>query len=121
MFKEKIKKVWNELKLFCIKILSEDNIAQKVGLICLVSSLASCWLNLYNISLVSLIIASLVEIYLRFTNQLTVSKWIHGLFPKNVDMLIMVGLLGLTLLMFGLSSLLPILMGVIISKLFWNE
>jgi len=74
------------------------------------------------IILTVLICIGVFDLYLYFTKQLTISQRIHRMFPRWIDYGIMIGLLGLTWwLGGGPEAFVPVMIGVIIGHLFWQE
>lgn len=77
---------------------------------------------IYWLILVALIMIGLFDLYLYFTGQRTFSQRIHRLLPKWADILIMIGLLVLTWwLLGGEKMFVPVMVGIIIGHLFWQE
>ena len=61
------------------------------------------------------------NIILFFSDEDTISQWVHRLFPRWMDVTIVVLLLIYTWYVFGFEGFTPILMGVIMGHLFWQE
>ena len=77
-----------------------------------------------NYALLTLLIAGIIDLFLeiKFKDLPTISQWIHTLFPKAVDVGIVIGLLAITWWLFGGAvGFLPVCLGVIIGHLFWQE
>lgn len=77
--------------------------------------------TLYVIVLIAMIAIGIYDLYLVFKKQKTISQRIHAMFPKWTDIGIMVGLLVLTWWIGGITLFVPVMSGVIIGHLFWQE
>jgi hypothetical protein len=78
-------------------------------------------LGIYTTILVILIAVGLYDLYLVFKKQKTISQRIHDLFPKWIDAAIMIGLLILTWWIGGIYLFVPVMCGIIVGHLFWQE
>lgn len=94
---------------------------QKIGVALLISALICTWLKWSWIAIALLGAVGIVDLYLVFTKKMTISQWIHGLFPKYIDIIIMVSLLAFTWWIWGPVAFLPVMTGVIVGHLFWQE
>jgi len=97
------------------------DILRKVGAGLLGLSLVLVWFNAYWPALLSLIAIGGIDLALVAKDEDTISNWIHSLFPKKTDSLIMVGILAYTWYLWGAIGFLPMMMGVIVGHLFWNS
>jgi len=76
----------------------------------------------YWLILIVLIMIGLFDLYLCLTGQKTFSQRIHRLLPKWADILVMIGLLVCTWWLFGGEKMfVPVMIGVIMGHLFWQE
>jgi len=73
------------------------------------------------IILVLLISIGVFDLYLYFEEQKTISQRIHRMFPKWLDISIMIGLLVGVWRIGQQELFIPVMLGVIIGHLFWNE
>lgn len=73
------------------------------------------------IILILLIAVGVYDLYLYFTKQKTLSQRVHALFPRNIDLGIMVLLLIGTWALGGLAFFVPVMLGVIVCHLFGSE
>lgn len=74
------------------------------------------------IILILLITTGIYDLYLYFTKRRTISQHIHRMFPKWLDIVIVCGILGCTWwLGGGERTFVPVLCGVILGHLFWQE
>lgn len=73
------------------------------------------------IILILLIGIGIFDLYLYFKEQKTISQRIHCMFPKWLDIIIMVGLLVGVWKIGQQKLFIPVMLGVIIGHLFWNE
>jgi hypothetical protein len=111
-FLEKIKGFFSSIKI---------NYLPKIGAGLLAIALILVWMSHMYISLGLLICVGFIDLYLVFKKHDTISQWIHGLFPKAIDVIIVIGLLIYTWAVFGPVGFVPVLIGVIIGHLFWQE
>lgn len=68
-----------------------------------------------------LICMGVVDLYLLARKRVTISQYIHKMFPKWLDAVIMIALLVLTWYVGGMILFTPIMAGVVIGHLFWHE
>ena len=100
---------------------------QKTGSMFIFIAFILTWLNLGWFAIVSFAFVGLVDLFLVFKDNDTISQWIHRQFPSWGDVLVMIGLLIFTYVAFDqkqispVSGFLPVLMGIIIGHLFWNS
>lgn len=73
------------------------------------------------IILILLIATGIYDLYLYFTKQKTLSQRVHALFPRNIDLGIMVASLIATWVINGPAFFVPVMLGVIICHLFGSE
>lgn len=73
------------------------------------------------IILILLIAIGVYDLYLYFTKQKTLSQRVHALFPRSIDLIIMVGLLIGTWILGGPGFFVPVMLGVIVCHLFGSE
>ena len=71
-------------------------------------------------SLVMLVGVGAIDIFLVIKKKKTISQWIHALFTKKVDIIIMVGILIYTWSLLGPIGFLPVMLGTIFGHLFWQ-
>ena len=94
-----------------------------IGAGLLLSALVLTWLKM-NAWLVLgvLVLVLIVDIFLVIMKADTISQWIHRQFPKVWDMVILIGLLVCTWIFSGgPAGVVPVLIGVIMGHIFWNE
>jgi hypothetical protein len=84
-------------------------------------ALALTWLEMTWLALGVLVLVLVVDIVLVAMKADTISRWIHRQFPKAWDMVVMILLLVYTWFVFGATGFVPVLIGVIMGHLFWNE
>lgn len=72
-------------------------------------------------ALATFVVVGIVDLILVIAKKHTISQWIHRLFPKYIDVGIMIGLLIFVWFVMGVPSFLPVLMGCIMGHLFWND
>jgi len=86
------------------------------------SLVAMLMLNAW-VALLLLLAAGVIDIILdRKDDMQTISQWIHGLFPKKIDVMIMIGLLIIAWwLGGGIVIFLPFCLGAVAGHLFWQE
>ena len=84
-------------------------------------SLLFAWQNLYWPALITLISIGIIDLVLVYKKEDTISNWIHSLFPKQIDYVIMVGILVFTWFVWGPVGFLPMMLGVIFGHLFWTR
>lgn len=72
-------------------------------------------------ALVLLVGIGIFDLILYFQKKRTISQWYHALFPKAIDLPIMIALMGFTWWAFGPTGFLPVLIGVLIGHLAWQE
>lgn len=87
----------------------------------LLAALILTWLELTWFALAALVLVGVIDVYLLIIKADTISNWVHRQFPKAWDMVIMIGLLVYTWAVFGPSGFVPVLIGVIMGHLFWND
>lgn len=68
-----------------------------------------------------LIAVGVYDLYLYFTDRATLSQRVHALFPRNIDLGIMVALLIGTWALGGPAFFVPVMLGVIVCHLFGSE
>ncbi|KKM17327.1 hypothetical protein LCGC14_1676860 [marine sediment metagenome] len=93
----------------------------KIGAGLLVAALILIWQIQTLYALIILVAVGIIDLILVFKKKDTISAWIHSLFPKQVDIGIMIGLGVYTWAIFGFAGFLPVCIGVIIGHLFWSE
>jgi len=114
---ERLKLIWANLKTKFSD--SRYNVA-KIGALLLIAALVLTWLGLTWWALGVLIATGFVDLYLVLKKKDTISNWIHDLFPRAIDAIIMVGLLIFTWFVFGPTGFVPVLIGVIIGHILWH-
>jgi hypothetical protein len=72
-------------------------------------------------ALVLLLVTGLLDIALVIFKEDTISQWIHGLFPKQVDFVVVILIVVFTWLICGPTAFLPVMLGVIAGHLFWQD
>ena len=98
-----------------------NSIFSKIGATFLIVALGLTWLKLTWWALGSLILVGIIDLILVIAGKDTISNWIHDLFPKAIDVTIMVCLLIYTWFVFGPVGFVPVLIGVIMGHIFWND
>ena len=96
----------------------------KVGAGLFIVALVLTYLQLTTYALICLLIIGIIDIFLerkRKDGYQTISQWIHSLFPKKVDVGILIGLLVFTWWVFGPAGFLPVCIGAICGHFFWQE
>jgi len=93
----------------------------EIGAGMLVAAMVLTWMSLTWVALGVLILVGIMDLYLEITDKETISQWIHRLFPKQIDVGIAIGLLVFTWAVWGPVGFVPVLMGVVIGHLFWQE
>ena len=74
-------------------------------------------------ALLCLLAVGIIDLVLeiKFKDSPTISQWIHSLFPKPVDVVIVIGILVFSWFAFSPVGFLPVCLGVIVGHLFWQE
>lgn len=86
-----------------------------------VSLLAMLFGNIL-LGLILLLAAGVIDVILdRKEDQETISQWIHKLFPKKIDVVILIILLVAAWFIAGPSMFLPFCLGAAVGHLFWQE
>lgn len=94
---------------------------QKIGAGILALSAIAVAFNLVLIALSLLVTTGGIDIYLVLNKEDTISNWIHDLFPKQIDAIIVIALMVFTWWVWGPSAFLPVFLGVTVGHLFWND
>jgi len=90
------------------------------GLFILVLILA--WQKLVWVPLGLLITIGVIDLVLHFKKEETISQWIHKLFPKWLDIVIMVVLLVYTWWVWGgPAAFVPAMTWAVVGHFFWSE
>ena len=87
----------------------------------LLLALILTWLKMTWFALGTLILVGAIDIILVVLKEDTISQWLHRQFPKAWDMVILIGLLVYTWIVFGATGFVPVLIGAIAGHIFWNE
>lgn len=93
---------------------------QIFGTALLLTTLILTYLKITWVALGILLFVVIIDVILVLKSEKTISQWIHKLFPKAVDMIIMIGLLVFTWFVFGAEGFLPVCIGAIMGHLFWQ-
>ena len=96
-------------------------ILQIIGAIAIIVALVLTWQAQAAYALYTLIGVGVLDLYLHFAKKDTISQWIHHLFPRQIDVGIAITILLYTWHVFGPIGFLPVLIGVIMGHLFWQE
>jgi len=94
---------------------------RKIGVVLLGAALLITWLEWTWVALGALLAVGVIDIVLVVKKEKTISQWIHKLFPKAIDAVIMVGIAAYTWAIWGAAGFLPIVMGIVIGHLFWHD
>ena len=97
------------------------SISRLVGVVLLLLAMFLTWMAWTWTAFAVLIAVAVIDIFLVVKKEDTISQWIHKLFPRGVDAGIMVVIGMYTWYIWGFAGFLPVLMGIIIGHLFWNE
>ncbi len=101
------------------------NIWKTLRVVAGVSLIAAAVLAGFNLvwpAIIALVACGIVDIVLAAKQgEKTLSQWLHKQFHKAIDVSIMIGLLVFTWFVFGPAGFLPIMLGVIMGHLFWND
>ena len=120
---EKIKKIGGKIVQMFSKI--KIDYLPKIGAGLFLVGLILTWAQQMIPALAIFIAIGVIDVYLVAKKHQTISKWVHSLFPRQIDFAIMVGLLASTWWVLGAehpgSTFVPILAGVIIGHLFWHS
>lgn len=98
----------------------EENKWQKVGALMFVAALIVSCFNQVLIPIILLIGVGVLDLWLLWKREDTITRWIDRQFPKWVDLSIVVCVLALSWWWFGPVGFLPLCMGVIVGHLFWK-
>jgi len=93
---------------------------QMIGAGLLVVALLLTWIRFDWIAIFVLGIVGILDIYLLKKHKMTISELIHNLFPRSMDITLMIILLATTWWL-GPPTFLPVMVGVIIGHLLWSE
>jgi len=93
----------------------------KIGAGLLIVALILTYLAETGYALGVLLIIALLDLYLEATDKPTISHWIHLLFKKKIDFIIMIGILGFTWWVISPVGFLPVCIGCIVGHLFWQS
>jgi hypothetical protein len=95
----------------------------QVGAGIIAAALVLTYMEQVKYALICLLVAGIIDLVLelKYKDDPTISQWIHTLFPKKIDVGIVIGLLAASWWVFGPVGFLPVCIGVIIGHLFWQE
>jgi hypothetical protein len=72
-------------------------------------------------ALVLLVGIGIFDLILYFMKKKTISQWYHALFPKVIDLVILIALICFTWWIFGPAGFLPVCIGILAGHLTWQE
>lgn len=91
---------------------------KKIGAGLLAGSLLLMWKAEWGFAYAFLIAAGILDLILVYKHKETISQWVQDLFDKKIDIGIIAAISVLTLLCFGVSYFLFMLIGFLICHLF---
>ena len=91
-----------------------------LGALILIIAFILTYFGFWWASLSTFIAVGVIDLFLYFGKRDTISQWIHALFPKWIDVVIMIGLLIFTWVVLGPPAFLTVLMGCTMGHLFWK-
>jgi hypothetical protein len=97
------------------------DIIRYIGIVVLALAFPFTWAEFTWIALGMLVTVGLIDLVLVIADKDTVSNWIHDLFPKAIDFILMMGLLVFVWFTWGAAGFLPVIMGVVMGHLFWHD
>ena len=82
-----------------------------LGALVLIIAFILTYFAFWTAALIVFIAVGVIDLVLYFGKRDTISQWIHALFPKWIDVVIMIGLLIFTWIVLGPPAFLTVLMG----------
>ena len=103
-----------------LKALFKEHRYQKAGASFFVAALITSCFDLVAVPIALLVIVGLIDLWLWYTKQETITKWVHRQFPRWGDMAVVIGILVLSWWLFGPAAFLPLCLGIVTGHLFWR-